>query len=529
MTAEYTDAPATGMRPRLASVNGEAAQPPEDVVAEQSVLGGMLLSKDAVADVLEKLRPSDFHRPAHQNIYDAILDLYGRGEPADAVTVAAELDRRGLLRRIGGAPYLHTLISTVPTATNAGWYAAVVAEKAQLRQLTQLGTRISQLGYSGAEGADVAEVVDRAQAEFQALLDGQRPAESKVSTWEALDLGPYLRGEVERPQPSIGLRRSDGIQLIYPGREHAVLGDTESGKTWFALGCVANELTNGNVLYIHYEEGDASSTIERLLAIGVDPALIAARLRFVAPSEPPQREWLQQVLDPAPALVIHDGVNEAMSMLGVEINLAEGASEFRRSLIKPCLRVGAATLACDHLPKSIDGKRRDAYGSIHKGNALDGTRILLVNRAPFGRGMRGTSKVFVTKDRPGYLRTYGQPTDTPGHTYIGNLVIDDAVNGPDFRMNFWAPSDDDDPADRADGTDSQLLATVYDLIAALPDRTVASRRDLFAQMRLAGNRYRDNDVRDAVDDLVAAGRLTEIDGKNRATGYKVVASQGSQI
>ena len=79
-------------------------QPPQDLAAEQSVLGGMLLSKDAIADVLERLRPGDFYRPAHQNVYDAILDLYGRGEPADAVTVAAELDRRGMLRRIGGAP-----------------------------------------------------------------------------------------------------------------------------------------------------------------------------------------------------------------------------------------------------------------------------------------------------------------------------------------------------------------------------------------------------------------------------------------
>ena len=79
-------------------------QPPQDLAAEQSVLGGMLLSKDAIADVLERLRPGDFYRPAHQNVYDSILDLYGRGEPADAVTVAAELDRRGLLRRVGGAP-----------------------------------------------------------------------------------------------------------------------------------------------------------------------------------------------------------------------------------------------------------------------------------------------------------------------------------------------------------------------------------------------------------------------------------------
>jgi len=146
-------------------------QPPQDLAAEQSVLGGMLLSKDAIADVLEKLRPGDFYRPAHQNVYDAVLDLYGRGEPADAVTVAAELDRRGLLRRVGGAPYLHTLISMVPTAANAGYYADIVSEKALLRRLVEAGTRVVQYGYAGAEGADVAEVVDRAQAEIYDVTD----------------------------------------------------------------------------------------------------------------------------------------------------------------------------------------------------------------------------------------------------------------------------------------------------------------------------------------------------------------------
>src|SRR5947208_2590472 len=93
-------------------------QPPQDMAAEQAVLGGMMLSKDAIADVLERMQPGDFYRPAHQDVAMVILDLYDRGEPADAVTVAAELDRRGQLRRVGGAPYLHTLISTVPTAAN---------------------------------------------------------------------------------------------------------------------------------------------------------------------------------------------------------------------------------------------------------------------------------------------------------------------------------------------------------------------------------------------------------------------------
>lgn len=149
-------------------------QPPQDEAAEQSTLGGMLLSKDAIADVVERLHTNDFYRPPHQLIYTAILDMYANGEPADAVTVAAELDRRGTLRRAGDAIYLHTLISRVPTAANAGYYASIVAEKAQLRRLVEAGTRIVQYGYAGADGAEVDDVVARAQAEVHDVTAGRR-------------------------------------------------------------------------------------------------------------------------------------------------------------------------------------------------------------------------------------------------------------------------------------------------------------------------------------------------------------------
>ncbi len=144
--------------------------PPQDVAAEQSVLGGMLLSKDAIADVVEMLKPGDFYQPAHATVFDAILDLYGRGEPADAITVAAALSDAGDLGRIGGAPYLHTLMASVPTAANAAYYAKIVSERAVLRRLIEAGTRIVQLGYGSAAGGgrDVDDVVDLAQ---QAVYD----------------------------------------------------------------------------------------------------------------------------------------------------------------------------------------------------------------------------------------------------------------------------------------------------------------------------------------------------------------------
>lgn len=142
--------------------------PPQDIAAEQCVLGGMMLSKDAIADVVEILRSGDFYRPAHTTVFDTIVDLYGRGEPADIVTVAAALTDQGtdVVRRVGGLPYLHTLVSAVPTAASSGFYARIVQERAVLRRLVEAGTRIVQMGYAG--GQDTDDIVDLAQ---QAVYD----------------------------------------------------------------------------------------------------------------------------------------------------------------------------------------------------------------------------------------------------------------------------------------------------------------------------------------------------------------------
>jgi replicative DNA helicase len=160
----YSGPPYTETAPRPSD-----RTPPQDMEAEQCVLGAMLMSKDAIADVVEVLRGSDFYRPAHEQVYNSIIDLYGRGEPADAVTVADELGKRGELLRIGGAPYLHTLLASVPVAANAAYYAQIVHEKAILRRLVEASVRIGQMSYT-AEG-DVDDIVDRAQAEVYSVTE----------------------------------------------------------------------------------------------------------------------------------------------------------------------------------------------------------------------------------------------------------------------------------------------------------------------------------------------------------------------
>ncbi|MDP9800870.1 replicative DNA helicase [Arcanobacterium wilhelmae] len=146
--------------------------PPQNLEAEMSVLGGMMLSKDAIAEVVEVLRANDFYRPAHATIFEVVMDLFSRGEPADAVLVGGELDRRGKLEQIGGRAYLHTLVAGVPTAANTTYYAQIVREQAQLRSLVEVGTRIAQLGYS-TEGGDVAELLNKAQSEMFAMTSSR--------------------------------------------------------------------------------------------------------------------------------------------------------------------------------------------------------------------------------------------------------------------------------------------------------------------------------------------------------------------
>lgn len=138
---------------------------PHDTTAEQCVLGAMMLASEAITAVTATVDGDDFYGPAHGPIFHAIVDLHHGGDPADAVTVSAELSRRGQSAATGGAPYLHTLLEAVPSAANASHYAKEVKRQATRRGMVRSGTRIAQLGY--AEG-DVDESYRRAEAELAA-------------------------------------------------------------------------------------------------------------------------------------------------------------------------------------------------------------------------------------------------------------------------------------------------------------------------------------------------------------------------
>ena len=149
-------------RPRRLQAVGGGRTPPYDLDAEQSVLGAMLLSRDAIAAALEQCRAEDFYRPAHGHIFDAITALYARGEPADPVTVADELRRADLLEAVGDPSLLLSLQVNTPSTANAGYYAHIVEEHALLRRLVSVAGEIAELGYSVPE--DVNEAIDQAES-----------------------------------------------------------------------------------------------------------------------------------------------------------------------------------------------------------------------------------------------------------------------------------------------------------------------------------------------------------------------------
>ena len=156
----------TFLAPSDAAAGNQRMQP-NDMLAEQSTLGGMLLSAEAIAEVFEVTKANDFYAPKHETIFEAIVSLYGKGEPTDVITVTDELTKSGNLVKAGGADYLHTLTSIVPTAANASFYGKIVQEKATLRRLVDVGTRIAQMGY--ANEGDVEDLVNRAQADVYAV------------------------------------------------------------------------------------------------------------------------------------------------------------------------------------------------------------------------------------------------------------------------------------------------------------------------------------------------------------------------
>lgn len=238
--------------------------PPHDIAAERAVLGGMLLSQDVIDDVLGIVQERDFFRPAYQIVFAAVAAMREAGDPVDAVTVAAELTRRGDIGRMGGAPELHTLIAAVPTASNAPYYARIVREQAILRRVIEAGTRAVQLGYQ-AEGT-AGDVADRAVAEMTDALAGSMPERGRTVTeifWDVINAAE----KGERRGMTTGLIDLDFVFTLDKGEFDIIAADTSVGKSVLGLNLAAHvALRLGKPVYYWTGEMSADLCMARLIA-----------------------------------------------------------------------------------------------------------------------------------------------------------------------------------------------------------------------------------------------------------------------
>ncbi|MEY4418462.1 MAG: replicative helicase [Actinomycetota bacterium] len=212
---------------------------PHDLVAEQSTLGGMLLSADVTHLILSdgKLQDRDFYAPKHEIIFSAIKTLANHGEPTDVVTLSAELVKIGKLATVGGAEYLHELTAIVPTAASAQFYSNIVREKAILRRLIEAGTRIAQRGYDG-EG-EVEDLVNTAQQEIYAVADDSTGSDYSL-LGKALQKAADEIEMVQKNQGAAGVptgftQLDKDTNGLHPGQLVIIAARPSLGKSTLAL------------------------------------------------------------------------------------------------------------------------------------------------------------------------------------------------------------------------------------------------------------------------------------------------------
>lgn len=384
-----------------------------------------------------------------------------------------------------------------------------------------------------------------------------------------VDLSPYLDGTYQPPLPDVGAKRNDGVQMLYSGRWHTVVGLTEAGKSLFAIWqALAVIASGGLVVYLHFEETDVRGTLERLQRFGQEYGLDtdAIRKQFVWMNC--ETRWNEgdfaramSKLPQAPTLVVLDGVNAAVAQHGEEVMHPKSVAVYRKLFVSPATVLGAAVLSLGHPVKDRQRQgERHSFGSTAWLDEVDGVAFRLVaSSKPIAKGRSGSSALSSVKDRYSEVKRWGvpDPSKEPGWTYLGQFVVDDS---PPEGAEPWHPayrdhgttafvaapktqtgeSEGDGPEDGSTGLLGELSAEerddiekseadnkiVLDLVAGIMATGHAASRNAIEGSATGLSRSR---VRDAIERLVLRGQLAEGRGPRNSRVYALTTSPHDQI
>lgn len=474
--------------------------------AEQAILATLVLAPETGTHLAEHLDGTHLYWPVHEQIWDAWHHLHQTdGVPPDAIVLAAHLRTSGHTDAAATIPTLLGL-NALPSAAPA--YAKIVRDHARLRAVAAIGNTLTQLARTGTVDTidhTLAEALDR--LDETAMLFNGPGHNTTTSQWAPLNLDTVLAGEEVDPPPTI-CARTDGNHLFYAGAIHTVSGEPGSGKTWLTLEAALQELRQGHLVTMVDFEDRASRVTGRLLGLGATPTQIREQFRYIRPHtalDPTTDKAALQTAITGNTLVILDGVTEAMTLHGLDLNANADVANFYALLPRWIADHGPAVVMIDHVVKDGEKQGRWALGGQHKLAGIDGVAYLVKAIEPFGRGKTGLARITVSKDRPGYVEEIA----------LGRTVAELRLDARD--INYLTATLDPPSAlpvdDAGDMRPTRLMEKTSRYVEANP----GANRTQITETVTGKTTY----VRRALDRLIQEGYVEVSLGKNREKTHRV--------
>jgi hypothetical protein len=328
----------------------------------------------------------------------------------------------------------------------------------------------------------------------------------KESSWIPKEIG---ESELEEEEPPSMLRREDGNCLLYAGKINAIFGESESGKTWIALEAIRQELEKNNIVFYLDFEDSARSILNRLKTLRVKSDKFKM-FRYANPDEPLGEgigEIMRtQIMAYLPTLIVVDGVNAAMNLLGLDLEKNKDATHFSQKVLKPLRIGGAGILTIDHVTKSKDNRGNYAIGAQAKRADIDGAAFAVSVALPFGRGIDGALDITCTKDRPGFVRAICPDAKTVGVANLKSLPdggIAVSISGGTVKLS----------------TRESKMEAVSDLLAKVGHEM--GRNQIAEHLRTEGIPISNDELKFVLETLVSTGFVTyRKDGQKFLFGHQ---------
>jgi replicative DNA helicase len=428
--------------------------PPQNLDAESSVLGGILLENEAVNQVLELLRPEDFYRESHRKVFRAMIELSDRSEPVDLITLSDCLKSRGELEAVGGTAYLASLADFVPTAANISHYARIVREKSILRSLISTATEIATRGYE--EQGSVEEFLDSAEKVIFDISEKKIKA-SFVAVGDMIkDTLKTVEKLYERKEMVTGVPTGyDDLDKLTAGLQPAeliiVAGRPGMGKTSFALNIAANAAFSGAGVAVFSLEMAKEQLVLRMLCSEARVNSSKVRSGYLGERDFPQLAKAAGRLHEAPiyiddtpaisvlelrakarrlvrdrskkiGLIVVDYL-QLMRGMGTASNREQEISEISRSLKALAKELNVPVIALSQLNRRVEdrGDRRPMMSDLRESGAIeqDSDVIMFIYRDEVynksDESKKGLAEIIVAKQRNG-------PIDTVTLTFLNEYT-----------------------------------------------------------------------------------------------------------